>query len=309
MSNIYIYSPSGAVRDKAGFLRGVAHLKGMGHSVEIDPDALNSHLRFAGDDATRLSAISRAAASGADITMMSRGGYGLTRLLPKLPYKAILKSMGQGTQWMGHSDFTSMQMAVLSQIDAMTWAGPHLIFDFGPPKVDDIMQACFEDVTLGQSEGLGWRVPAQNLKTLKIKPSGVVAKNATLWGGNLAVFASLVGTPYLPKVENGVLFFEDVGEHPYKIERLLTQLLNAGILVKQKAIVLGSFTDYTLIDHDKGFDLYNVVQFLQSHLKIPVVTGFPMGHVSTKVCLPVGAKVNFHIDGNEAFLMWGAIGH
>jgi muramoyltetrapeptide carboxypeptidase LdcA involved in peptidoglycan recycling len=82
--NIYIYSPSGAVRDKAAFKRGVARLKALGHTVEIDADALKSHMRFAGEDATRIAAIHRAAASEADVALITRGGYGLTRLQVKL---------------------------------------------------------------------------------------------------------------------------------------------------------------------------------------------------------------------------------
>ena len=93
MSHIYIFSPSSAVRDKTAFKRGIKRLEALGHEVEIDPDALSSHMRFAGDDETRLKAIDRAAASGANIAMISRSGYGLTRLLTKLPYKTIAKSI------------------------------------------------------------------------------------------------------------------------------------------------------------------------------------------------------------------------
>ena len=91
--HIYIYSPSGAVRDKAAFRRGIKRLQAMGHEVEVDADALASHTRFAGDDATRLAAIHRAAASGADVALISRGGYGITRLLPGIKYKALAKAV------------------------------------------------------------------------------------------------------------------------------------------------------------------------------------------------------------------------
>ena len=76
-----------------------------------------------------------------------------------------------------------------------------------------------------------------------------------LWGGNLAMLASLVGTPWLPQVKGGILFLEDVNEHPYRVERMLTQLLYAGVLQQQKAIVLGQFTNYKPVPHDKGFKL------------------------------------------------------
>ena len=302
MSHIYIYSPSSAVRDKASFKRGIKRLQAQGHQVEVDPDALSSHMRFAGDDETRLNAIARAAASGANIAMISRGGYGLTRLLTKLPYKAIAKSIDNGTQYVGLSDFTAFQLAVYAKTQRITWQGPELGKDFGPEhRPDDIMQACFDDLCLEQGEGTGWRMPVDAIqKTVKVN-------NAVLWGGNLAVLTSLLGTPYFPLVKKGVLFLEDVGEHPYKIERMLTQLFNAGVLQNQKAIVFGQFTSYKLISHDKGFKLKTVIDRLQTQLKIPVLTGLPFGHVPTKVLLPIGAKVDLATEGRDAFIVWGHI--
>jgi len=302
MSHIYIYSPSSAVRDKASFKRGIKRLQAQGHQVEVDPDALSSHMRFAGDDETRLNAIARAAASGANIAMISRGGYGLTRLLTKLPYKAIAKSIDNGTQYVGLSDFTAFQLAVYAKTQRITWQGPELGKDFGPEhEPDDIMQACFDDLCLEQGEGTGWRMPVDAIqKTVKVN-------NAVLWGGNLAVLTSLLGTPYFPLVKKGVLFLEDVGEHPYKIERMLTQLFNAGVLQNQKAIVFGQFTSYKLISHDKGFKLKTVIDRLQTQLKIPVLTGLPFGHVPTKVLLPIGAKVDLATEGRDAFIVWGHI--
>ena len=302
MSHIYIFSPSSAVRDKAAFKRGIKRLEAQGHEVQVDPDALTSHMRFAGDDETRLKAIARAAASGANIAMISRGGYGLTRLLTQLPYKAIAKSIDNGTQYVGLSDFTAFQLAVYAKTQRITWQGPALGEDFGPEsEPDDIMQACFDDLCLEQGEGTGWRMPVEALQ------KNVKVNNAVLWGGNLAVLTSMLGTPYFPLLKKGVLFLEDVGEHPYKIERMLTQLLNAGVLQNQKAIVFGQFTSYKLIPHDKGFKLKTVIDRLRTQLKIPVLTGLPFGHVSTKVLLPIGAKVDLATEGRDAFLVWGHI--
>jgi muramoyltetrapeptide carboxypeptidase len=98
-----------------------------------------------------------------------------------------------------------------------------------------------------------------------------------------------------------------VGEHPYKIERMLTQLFNAGVLKQQKAIVFGQFTSYKLATHDKGFKLNTVIERLRSQLKIPVLTGLPFGHVATKVLLPIGAKVDLATAGRDAFLVWGHV--
>jgi len=115
----------------------------------------------------------------------------------------------------------------------------------------------------------------------------------------------LLGTPYWPQIKGGVLFLEDVNEHPFRIERMLTQLLHAGVLARQKAIVLGQFTGIRLAPHDKGFKLPTVVAWLRSQLKVPVLTGLPFGHVPTKVLLPVGAKVDLAVEGRDALMVWG----
>ena len=307
MAHIYIYSPSGAVRDKAAFRRGVKRLQAQGHEVEIDPDALSSHQRFAGDDETRLAAIARAAASGAQVALTSRGGYGLTRLLPGLPYAELRQAVERGTAFVGLSDFTALQLAMLARTGTPTWAGPALLEDFGvEDEPDEIMQACFEDLLSGQGEGTGWRLPLSDLRAhpeLKAE-DGWGVEQSMLWGGNLSVLVSMLGTPYFPQVEGGVLFLEDVAEHPYRIERMLTQLLHAGVLARQKAVVLGQFNRYQLVPHDKGFKLQSVVDWLRSQLKVPVLTGLPFGHVPTKVLLPVGRKLDLMVSGREAILYW-----
>lgn len=328
--HIYIYSPSGAVRDKAAFRRGVARLKTLGHEVEIDEAALASHLRFAGDDETRLAAIHRAAASGADVALVSRGGYGLTRILGGIHYKKIAKAIEKGTLFVGISDFTAFQNAVLARTGSVTWAGPALCEGFGvggeadmkdghgygeKQVPDDIMEACFDDLITGQGEGTGWR---QNRETSQTAPKSIASfamntgataefsiKKAVMWGGNLTVLTSLLGSPYFPDIKGGILFLEDVAEHPYRIERMLTQLLHAGVLARQKAIVLGQFTEFKLVPHDRGYKLQNVVDWLRQQVKVPVLTNLPYGHVATKVILPVGAKTDLLVEGRDALLFWG----
>lgn len=299
-SRIYIFSPSSAVRDKPAVRRGIARLRALGHEVEVDPAAFATHMRFAGDDGTRLAAIERAATSGADIALITRGGYGLTRLLPQLPYRQIAKAIKGGTRFVGLSDFTAFQCAVLAKTGAVTWSGPAVGEDFGVEgEPDDIMQACFEDLAEGQGEGTGWQLPAAE------RVEGLKQVKGVLWGGNLAILTSLVGTPWLPQVRGGILFIEDVSEHPYRIERMLTQLLYAGVLQRQKAILFGHFNNYKLVPHDKGFRLKTVIDWLRTQVKAPVYTGLPFGHVPTKVALPVGAPVNLAVEGRDAFLLWG----
>ena len=318
--HIYIYSPSSAVRDKASFKRGIKRLQALGHEVEVDEAALAKYQRFAGDDETRLAAIHRAAASGADVALITRGGYGLTRILPAINYKAVAKSIDKGTKFVGLSDFTALQMALLAKTGAVTWAGPALGEDFGTAQTpDDIMEACFDDLISGQGEGAGWQLPKPTALTApdsiaartfkQVFNSQFIIQNASFWGGNLAVLASLIGTPYFPKpelIKGGVLFIEDVGEHPYRVERILTHLLHAGVLASQKAIVLGHFSNYKLVPgYDSGFNLAAVAERLQGQVKARVLTGLPFGHVATKVLLPVGAKITLAVEGRDALVFWG----
>lgn len=316
MAHIYVYSPSSAVRDKAAFRRGLRRLQALGHEVEVDEAALAVHMRFAGDDATRLAAIHRAAASGADVALISRGGYGLTRILPGIAYKKVAKAIEGGTRFVGLSDFTAFQLALLARTGAISWAGPALGEDFGTVDApDDIMEACFDDLVQDQGEGTGWRLPAERSV---MAPDSIAARgrsvlgdgefavrNAMLWGGNLSVLVSLLGTPYWPQVQGGVLFLEDVNEHPFRIERMLTQLLHAGVLAQQKAVLMGQFTGIRLAPHDRGYKLATVVAWLRSQIKVPVLTGLPFGHVPTKVLLPVGARVDLVGQAREALMAWG----
>jgi muramoyltetrapeptide carboxypeptidase len=288
------------VRDKAVIRRGVARLRALGHEVELDPSVFATHMRFAGDDTVRLDAIHRAAASGADVALITRGGYGLTRLLPHIRYKAIAKAVDRGMRFVGLSDFTAFQNAVLAQTGAVSWSGPALGEDFGVEgEPDEIMQACFEDLLSEQGEGTGWQLPRREAFTKPIEIRG------ELWGGNLAIMAGLAGTPWMPKIKGGIMFLEDVHEHPYRVERMLTQLLYAGVLGRQKAILLGHFTNYKPVPHDRGFKLQTVVEWLRGQIKAPVLTQLPFGHVPTKVCLPVGAKVHLAVEGRDAFVLWG----
>lgn len=308
------------MRDKASFKRGIKRLEALGHEVEIDEAALAKYQRFAGDDATRVAAISRAGASGADIALIARGGYGLTRILPAINYKAIAKSIEKGTKFVGMSDFTALQTALLAKTGAVTWAGPALGEDFGfAGTPDDIMEACFNDLITGQGEGAGWQLPKPKsvdasflVASCAINSAAkdpFIANKALLWGGNLTVLTSLVGTPYFPKLETikgGILFIEDVAEHPYRVERMLTQLLQAGVLASQKVIVFGQFSNYRLVKgYDSGFTLNAVAAWLQSQVKARVLMGLPFGHAPTKVLLPVGAKVTLAVEGRDALVVWG----
>ncbi|MPS28676.1 MAG: LD-carboxypeptidase [Alcaligenaceae bacterium] len=287
---VYLVSPSGAVPDPEVLARARGNLKAQGFHPVADRGALLRQERFAGTDDQRLAALARAAAQKHPIVMATRGGYGLSRILPRIDWKAMADS---GKRFVGHSDFTFFQLALLARTGAVSYAGPMAAFDFGGKRVDDLTAAMFGETLRGELEILSF----------ESEDSDAVDCRGVLWGGNLAVLASLLGTPYFPRTR-GILFLEDINEHPYRVERMLVQLAQAGVLARQKAIVLGSFTDYKLTPHDAGYDLRSVVEWLRREVKVPVVTGLPFGHVKTKATLPVGAKIGLATEAGMAYLVF-----
>ncbi len=294
-----LVSPSGAVPQPQRIERAAEHLGELGFRVRIDAAALLREQRFAGSDARRVQALHRAARSRASVVMATRGGYGLTRMLDALDYPLLHEAVSRrGQVWVGHSDFTALQLAMLARAGSVTYSGPMASFDFGAERVDEITRESFLDVVDSRLEAVGFECP---------DAPGSLDAAGVLWGGNLSLVCNLVGTPYLPRVR-GVLFLEDVSEHPYRIERMLTQLLGAGVLQRQRAVLLGAFTDYRLSPHDAGYDLPQVVAWLRSRLRehaVPVLTGLPFGHVRTKLCLPHGARCRLVREGTDAYLVFG----
>lgn len=293
-----LVSPAGALHDPARVEQAKSHLRSLGFRVHAATQILARKQRFAGSDAQRLRALHDAARSNADVVMMTRGGYGLSRLLPAIDYALLSDAIQQRRQmWVGHSDFTLLQLALLAKTGAVTFSGPMAAADFGDASLDETTRDSFLDAVDGTLEALGF--------SCEDAPRGLDLQG-TLWGGNLSLVASLVGTPYLPRVR-GVVFFEDVNEHPYRIERLFSQLLYAGVLQRQKAVLLGRFTGYTLTAHDAGYDLAAAVDWLRAQLRphrVPVLTGLPFGHVRTKLTLPHGARAQVLRDGGEVFLFF-----
>ena len=289
-SGIYLISPSGAVPDPQALDLACTRLGRMGFKTRVDKGALLVHERFAGSDRKRLAAINRSLKQKLPVVMATRGGYGLSRLLPFIDWDAVARS---GKQFVGLSDFTLFNLALLAKTGAHSFSGPMAAGDFGARKLDDLTADLFIEALGGQLEILSF----ESSDADRIDARGV------LWGGNLAMVASLVGTPYMPDIDGGILFLEDVAEHPYRIERMFAQLWQAGILQRQKAVVLGHFTGYTLGAADNGFDMSSVIKWLRSVVKVPVVTGLPYGHVKVKATLPVGRVVGLATEKGVAHLV------
>ncbi|CAJ49602.1 LD-carboxypeptidase [Bordetella avium] len=289
-TGIYLISPSSAVSDPQTVERARERLAAEGFKTSVDRAALAVHQRFAGTDKQRLAGLARALKQKQPIVMATRGGYGLSRLLPHIDWKAVADS---GKRFVGMSDFTAFNLALLAQTGAVSYTGATAVRDFGGKRADELTVALFGEIMRGELEILSFET----------QDADPVDARGVLWGGNLATMMSLMGTPYFPKVRGGILVLEDVAEHPYRIERMLAQLLMAGVLQRQKAIVLGTFTEYKLAAHDGGYDLSEVIKWLRREAKVPVITGLPYGHGDTKATLPIGKKVGLATERGLAHLV------
>jgi muramoyltetrapeptide carboxypeptidase len=294
-----IFSPAGVVARPASLRLAQRRLAALGFDARLDAGALARRQRFAGDDATRLMALHRLAEEAPSIALASRGGYGLTRLLDRVDWALLARSVERGTRWVGYSDLTALQLGLLAHTGAPSWAGPMAAGDFGRAEaeggVDEVTRDVFCEAMDGSLEAVGFRTEAGF--------DGLQARG-TLWGGNLTVLCSLLGTPHFPRVRGGVLFVEEVGEHPYRVERMLLQLHQAGVLGRQKALLIGAVTDFRPSPLDRGYGLRQAVAQLRSVSTTPVLTGLPFGHVPTKVCLPVGRRVELLVQGRDVLLGW-----
>ena len=301
MTSLTLFTPAGVLAKAAPLKLAAKRLKALGFDVHTDASALAKHQRFAGDDDTRLATLHRVAEQAPAIALATRGGYGMTRLLERIDWARVAKSVERGTRWVGQSDLTTLQLGLLAHAGAhaVTWAGPLACDDFGRTDeaggVDDVTQDCFVEAMNGELEAVGFRT----------EPGfdGLEARG-TLWGGNLCMLNSLLGTKHMPRIKGGVLFLEDVNEHPYRVERNLLQLHQAGVLGLQKAVVLGAFSGWRKSPLDRGYAMKAVVAHLRSVTSTPILTGLPFGHVPTKVTMPVGAKVQVAVQGRDVFIGW-----
>jgi muramoyltetrapeptide carboxypeptidase len=288
---IAIVAPGGYAPDADAVRGGIIRLEQQGFVVHNYYDHDARFQRFGGTDAARLAQLQAAAADPeVQVVMALRGSYGMSRLLPHIDYRAMADS---GKLFVGYSDFTAFQLALMQATGRASFAGPMICDDFTRTEPDDYTLTQFFDCLRGPKHQVLGAVADGSADNPTVDLEG------TLWGGNLAMLVSLLGTPYFPTIDNGILYLEDVGEHPYRVERMLLQLLYAGVLDRQRAVVLGEFTAYKLGVFDTGYDFEAMLAYLRATLPLPVLTGLPFGHVKRRATLPFGgtARLNSHARG------------
>lgn len=301
-TRIRLIAPSGYPHDRAAMARGVARLREAGCELDGLEVLDRSEQRYAGSDAERAADLNALATRDElpDVVLAIRGGYGATRLLTQLHYDALRERLGgSSTVLVGHSDFTALQLALHAKSGLCTFSGPMLGADFGAEALSEFTWRHFWDTVRAPSAQVAWATTSE----LELDVEG------PLWGGNLAVLCSLVGTPYFPAIEGGILFVEDVGEPPFRIERMLYQLHLSGVLGRQRALVLGNFSQCRPSGYDNGYGLVDSFAQIRRASAMPVIDGLPIGHEPDKFTLPFGAPARLQVAGGTAQLSFSGYPH
>lgn len=289
------FAPSSYLPDPAVMDRAAQYFAARGWRVSAGESVFAREQRFAGPDALRLGELQRFATDpGIDVAIAARGGYGMSRLLDGIDYPAIAAA---GRPLVGYSDFTAFNLALLARTGGISFQGPSAS-DFAADGEDaDAAFTCEHFFAALGSREYAFEFPLEGGPS----PAHLDVRGR-LWGGNLAMVCSLLGTPYFPRIRGGLLFLEDTNEPWYRIERLLLQLALAGVLGRQKAILLGEFSPVPAVANDQGFGMAAIRAALAARIDTPVLAGLPFGHGRRRVTLPVGAAARLAVRGNTARL-------
>lgn len=263
------------------------HLQSLGWQIQETENVRCVFQRFAGTDRERMQSVMKALRSEqADLALALRGGYGTTRILPLLDWKKLEEF---SIPIVGLSDITSLELALLARLGRSSWQGPTLSF-FAQPN--DFRDRCF---AAAMTQEL-WQLPFRALRAPK-----QFQATGTLWGGNLSILTSLIGTPWMPLITGGILFIEDIAEPAWRIERMLDQLANCGILARQKTILCGEFTGADRAE-GKGcgqFSLSDALDWIEQKIGIPIITGLPFGHIASTATIPCGVQGTVQINAGQ----------
>jgi muramoyltetrapeptide carboxypeptidase len=288
-----VVAPAGPF-DRESFEAGVALLAER-YRVQYDPGIFQRDRYLAGDDARRLAELSEFLGDPSKKAIFcARGGYGTMRLLQKLdPPRRPTAALGHGSRpgatppqpIIGFSDITALHQ----------WRQSHGLVSIHGPVLTQLgrlgRQTSERLFALLESDS-----PAAPLNGTTTFVHGVA--EGPLLGGNLSVFTRLLGTPFMPNLEGAILLLEDVGERPYRLDRMWTHLDLAGVFRKVKGIALGSFTHCE--ERDATYSSQDVLQDLAVATGLPCATGFPVGHGDVNEPVPLGVRVR--LDASTAQL-------
>lgn len=268
--------------------KGIEYIEKCGYRVKTGQHVYDVHGYLGGSDKGRAGDINQMF-SDSEIQgiFCTRGGYGTPRIVELIDYEAVKKNP---KVFVGFSDITALQLALFRKIQLVTFSGPMAAVEMGK-GIDPFTESNFWNVVTTAGS-------VQKIETLNCLKPGTV--EGRLLGGTLSMICALIGTPYLPDFQNAILFLEDVGEEPYRIDRKLMQLKLAGILAQVNGIVFGKFEGCDSKSQDPSLTVDQVIDDVLADLDVPAVTGLRYGHVDVKHTLPIG--VNAYLNANEGYL-------
>lgn len=287
---IALIAPAGAPATEEKITKSVEYFEKLGYRVEVGRNVMNEHGYLAAPDKERLSDFHSALRNRKVAAIFFvRGGYGTLRILPDLDYSLIEKNP---KIIVGYSDATSFIGAIYKK------TGLQSMF-FGPMPAVDIWNG-FEPF----AEENFWSMLTSNVSGHSMPMSdeeGIVLRKgqttSRLIGGNLTVWSSLFGTPYMPSLRNKALFFEDIDERPYKIDRYFAQMKVSGAFDNITGMLLGQWGGCEPEEGKPSLTLDQVFLDYFGKMKIPVVSNLPFGHVPRQWTMPYGAK--YDIDARK----------
>lgn len=302
---IGIVAPASAPTTTEKIDKGICYLERLGYRVKIGKHAKAVHGYLAGQDKGRLADLHAMFADKQVKAIISvRGGYGTPRLLHRIDYDLIRRNP---KILVGYSDLTSLQLAIFEKTRLITFSGPMLAVDMFE-KIDPFTEEFFWRLVTS-SEPLG-KVLNPSGEPLQVFRSPRQKHRALgrLLGGNLSMIVSLMGTPFQPKFSNRILFFEEVGEEPYRVDRMLTQLKHAGIFTKVCALVLGLFADCVPADKTKpSLTVDEVLWELLADIKVPILANLHYGHIPRKLTMPIGLRASVDSRSGSFEFLEGAV--
>ncbi len=309
---IALISPAGAIYETEAIEVAIESLEALGLKVKKGKNLAKKHGYLAGTDAERAEDLHESFVDkDVKAIIAMRGGYGCGRLLDLLDYDLIQKNP---KILAGFSDVTALLLAVYAKTKLVTFHSPMGTSIWNDFTVTHFCNALFEteltnsSINLLNKQQIILQNPihkGENLTQItdRIKTIQKGEAEGIFLGGNLTVFASLIGTPYLPDFENSILFLEDINEEIYRIDRLFCQLKLSGILSKVKGIVLGKFTNCGHGNRFSSLTLEDVFAHYINPLNIPCFLGAMIGHINNKFTVPVGAKVKINAEKGSIEIM------
>jgi muramoyltetrapeptide carboxypeptidase len=278
---VAIISPAGPA-DDARLESGLRELVRWGLPLKTGSHARGRYAYLSGRDPERLDDLLNAFADPmVKAIFCSRGGYGTGRLLRKIPFDVIADNP---KVFVGFSDVTALNWAIWKNTGLITFSGP-TVCEIGSGLPDT-----------AKRNFLGMIGPGPTPDPIYAGPFKVVRPGSAkgiLLPGCLSMIVTLLGTPFLPKMDGAILVIEDIDEKPYRVDRMLNHLKNAGVLQKLSALVTGGFVGcWPKIKSNDQLPLEEILLEVTAPHPIPVYTGLPYGHFPDRLTLPVGAKVS-----------------